>query len=114
RARGRPRPRPPRHQSTFTSVEVGALTPKYCSKTLSAAGAAALEPWPPFSMSAQTTSRAESEGPQPHHHDWSSRGSLGDPRSGTTFSAVPVSPEIGTGAFLNTPAEVPVAEWVPR
>jgi len=25
------------------------------------------------SMSAQTTRRADSDGPQPHHHDWSSR-----------------------------------------
>src|SRR5262249_56295302 len=99
RARGRPRPRPPRHQSTFTSVEVGALTPKYCSKTLSAAGAAALEPWPPFSMSAPTTRRAESEGPQPHHHHWSSRGSPGEPRSGTTLSPVPLFPEVRTVAL---------------
>ena len=47
----------------------GASTPKNRSNTLSAAGAAALEPCPPFSINAHTTSRADSDGPQPHHHD---------------------------------------------
>ena len=37
----------------------------------------AAEPWPPFSMSAQTTIRASLDGPQPHHHDWSSTWSDG-------------------------------------
>ena len=62
-----------RHQSVSTKVACGASTLKNRSKTLSAAGAAALEPCPPFSIRAQTTSFAESDGPQPHHHDWSSR-----------------------------------------
>ena len=66
-----------RHQSVSTTIAGGASTPKKRSKTLRAAGAAALEPWPPFSISAHTTSRAESDGPQPHHQDWSSRWSLG-------------------------------------
>ena len=42
---------------------------KYCSKTLSAAGAAAVPPCPPFSITAQTTICGESKGPYPHHHD---------------------------------------------
>ena len=33
----------------------GAFVPKKCSNTLSTAGAAAVPPWPPFSISAQTT-----------------------------------------------------------
>ena len=37
--------------------------PKYSWKTLSAAGAATLPPWPPFSTSAQTTSSGSSNGP---------------------------------------------------
>ena len=42
---------------------------------LFAVGAAAVEPWPPFSITAQTTSGPlpfvgePSNGPQPHHHD---------------------------------------------
>ena len=35
----------------------GAFVWKYCSKTLSAAGAAAVPPWPPFSMTAQSSDR---------------------------------------------------------
>ena len=51
-------------QSTFTSAWLPvALRLKYFSKTRNAAGAAADEPWPPFSITAQTTSSAESEGP---------------------------------------------------
>ena len=51
-------------QSTFTRAWVpGAFWLKYFSKTRSAAGAAAEEPWPPFSITAQTTSWASSEGP---------------------------------------------------
>ena len=57
------------HQSVSTTIASGASTLKKRSKTWSAAGAAALEPCPPFSMSAQTTRRAASDGPQPHHHD---------------------------------------------
>ena len=48
------------HQSVLTRVWALALTPKNFSKTRSAAGAAAVEPWPPFSITAQTTSRATS------------------------------------------------------
>ena len=56
-------------QSTFTSAWVpGAFWLKYFSKTRSAAGAAADDPWPPFSITAQTTSCASSDGPYPHHH----------------------------------------------
>ncbi len=43
---------------------------KYCSKTLSAAGAAASPPWPPFSITAHTTTDGLEYGPYPHHHDW--------------------------------------------
>ena len=84
-----------RHQSDSTGPVsyVPGSTPKNCSNTLSAAGAAAAPPWPPFSIRAQTTSSAFSDGPQPHHHDWSR--SPGKPGSGTNFSAVPVLPEIG-------------------
>ena len=42
---------------------LGALMPKYCSKTRSAAGAAAVPPWPPFSISAQTTIVGSFAGP---------------------------------------------------
>ena len=67
------------HQSVSSSrpVSSGAFWPKNFSNTLSAAGAAAVEPCPPFSIRAQTTSLAFSDGPQPHHHDWSSRWSDG-------------------------------------
>ena len=34
---------------------IGADVWKYCSNTFSAAGAAAVPPWPPFSITAQTT-----------------------------------------------------------
>ena len=50
-------------QSTFTRGWMAAVLWKYCSKTRRAAGAAAEEPWPPFSITAQTTSWASSEGP---------------------------------------------------
>ncbi len=50
-------------QSTFTRAWDGAFRLKYFSKTRSAAGAAADDPWPPFSITAQTTSWASSEGP---------------------------------------------------
>ena len=51
-------------QSTFTRAWLpGAFWLKYFSKTRNAAGAAAEEPWPPFSITAQTTSWASSEGP---------------------------------------------------
>ena len=43
------------HQSVFPVCAAGALRPNQCSNTRSAAGAAAVPPWPPFSMSAQTT-----------------------------------------------------------
>ena len=36
---------------------------KYFSNTFSAAGAAAVPPWPPFSITAQTTIVAFSDGP---------------------------------------------------
>ena len=53
-------------QSTFTRPAAAApCVPKYFSKTRSAAGAAADEPWPPFSITAQTTSSASSDGPVP-------------------------------------------------
>jgi hypothetical protein len=48
------------HQSVFTSVCEPPLTPKNFSNTRSAAGAAAVEPCPPFSITAQTTMRATS------------------------------------------------------
>ena len=54
---------------TVTSTLGGACALKYFSKTRRAAGAAAVEPCPPFSISAQTTSFASCDGPQPHHHD---------------------------------------------
>ena len=81
-------------------------------KTLSAAGAAAAPPWPPFSITAQTTILAFSDGPYPHHQDWSSgRGDV-SPGSVTIFSAVPVLPEIETGNEPNTPDEVPIGACV--
>jgi hypothetical protein len=48
------------HQSVLTRVWLLALTPKNLSNTRSAAGAAAVEPWPPFSITAHTTMRATS------------------------------------------------------
>ena len=48
------------HRSVSTRICDFALTPKNFSKTRSAAGAAAVEPWPPFSITAQTTRRATS------------------------------------------------------
>ena len=43
------------HQSVFPMSPIaGAFVLKCCSNTLSAAGAAAVPPWPPFSMTAQT------------------------------------------------------------
>ena len=59
------------HQSVLTRVWLPPLTPKNFSKTRSAAGAAAVDPWPPFSITAQTTMRGASvwAGPQPHHQD---------------------------------------------
>jgi len=48
------------HQSVLTSVWLWAFTPKNFSKTRSAAGAAAVDPWPPFSITAQTTMRGAS------------------------------------------------------
>ena len=48
------------HQSVLTRVWVSAFTPKNFSKTRSAAGAAAVDPWPPFSITAQTTMRGAS------------------------------------------------------
>ena len=42
---------------------VVAVVWKYCSKTFSAAGAAAVPPWPPFSITAQTTIVGASNGP---------------------------------------------------
>ena len=51
------------HQSLWIGPVWVACLPKNDSKTLSAAGAAASPPWPPFSISAQTTRSGESEGP---------------------------------------------------
>ncbi len=51
-----------RHQSLACGV-VGAVFPKYCSNTFSAAGAAAVPPWPPFSITAQTTIVGALNGP---------------------------------------------------
>ena len=43
------------HQSVFPMSPIaGAFVLKCCSNTSSAAGAAAVPPWPPFSMTAQT------------------------------------------------------------
>src|SRR6266566_3075213 len=58
------------HQSEWIGPVVAAFVWKYCSKTFSAAGAAAVPPWPPFSITAHTTSVGLSNGPKPHHHDW--------------------------------------------
>src|SRR5439155_301172 len=57
-----------RHQSEAWLVIVADVW-KYCSNTFRAAGAAAVPPWPPFSITAQTTICGESNGPYPHHHD---------------------------------------------
>jgi len=48
------------HQSVLTRVWSPPATPKNFSKTRSAAGAAAVEPWPPFSITAHTTIRGAS------------------------------------------------------
>ena len=56
-------------RSGWLAVVVAVLW-KYCSNTFSAAGAAAVPPWPPFSITAQTTIDGASNGPYPHHHDW--------------------------------------------
>ena len=58
------------HQSEWIGPSWWALTWKNSEKTCSAAGAAAVPPWPPFSITAQTTIFAEFVGPYPHHHDW--------------------------------------------
>src|SRR5207253_8596993 len=94
------------HQSEYTVPCCVAWRPKYCSNTLSAAGAAAVPPWPPFSISAQTTSFGLSYGPYPHHHDWLKRRGIPSPGS-TAFSAVPVLPAICTGKLPKTAVEVP-------
>ena len=52
-----------RHQSLWIAPIDGAFWWKYCSNTFSAVGAAAVPPWPPFSISAQTTSVGLSYGP---------------------------------------------------
>src|SRR5580765_5674124 len=88
-----------------------ACLPKKDSKTLSAAGAAASPPWPPFSISAQTTRSGESDGPYPHHQDWLN--SRGYPSPGSmNFSAVPVLPEIEIGKLPKIDVEVPSEECV--
>ena len=52
------------HQSVAPgSANCADLTWKNCWNTCSAAGAAAVPPWPPFSISAQTTSSGSSTGP---------------------------------------------------
>ena len=52
------------HQSVDPgSAYCADLTWKNCWNTFSAAGAAAVPPWPPFSISAQTTSSGSSTGP---------------------------------------------------
>src|SRR2546421_10338305 len=51
------------HQSECTAPCCVAWRPKYCSNTFSAAGAAAVPPWPPFSITAQTTIVGFSVGP---------------------------------------------------
>src|SRR5207237_8189006 len=53
-------------QSVSTVPCCAAVVLKYFSKTRSAAGAAAVPPWPPFSIAAQTTSSGLAEGPDPH------------------------------------------------
>src|SRR5207244_9595452 len=84
------------HQSEWTGPVVDTCVWKNSSKTWSAAGAAAVPPWPPFSISAQTTSVGLSAGPYPHHHDWLKIRGYPSPGS-MVFSAVPVLPAIGTG-----------------
>ena len=49
---------------------VGAGTLKNFASTCAAAGAAAVPPWPPFSITAQMTIFGLSYGPQPHQSDW--------------------------------------------
>src|SRR5262245_39502668 len=52
------------------SENCSALMWKNRLKTSSAAGAAAVPPCPPSSISAHTTSSGLATGPYPHHHDW--------------------------------------------
>src|SRR5947208_6486575 len=88
-----------------------AWLPKNDSKTFSAAGAAASPPWPPFSISAQTTRSGESEGPYPHHQDWLKVRKMPSPGS-IFFSAVPVLPEMDTGKLPKIEVDVPSAACV--
>ena len=75
-ARGAPRPRagalgrrilrsrsPSVARQSDRAPSAGAFSWKNCSNTFSAAGAATVPPWPPFSISAQTTSVGLSYGP---------------------------------------------------
>ena len=73
-----------------------AFFPKNCSNTWRAEGAATSPPKPPFSITAQTTSRrAPSNGPKPHHHEVFVVTAY-EPDS-ACVSAVPVLPAIATG-----------------
>src|SRR5581483_7950030 len=98
------------HQSLWMGPASWTLTWKYEANTCAAEGAAASPPCPPFSITAHTTSVAASDGPYPHHQDWFCRPLY--PGSDTTFSAVPVLPEIETGNFPNTAYEVPTGMCV--
>jgi hypothetical protein len=86
------------------------LIPKNCSKTWSAEGAATAPPKPPFSITAHTTSRGESNGPNPHHHEVSVFTAY--PLLSACVSAVPVLPAICSGKLPNTVDEVPPGECV--
>ena len=59
-----------RGQSLWMGPRMWNFTWKNDAKTCAAAGAAASPPWPPFSITAQTTIFAASVGPYPHHQDW--------------------------------------------
>ena len=72
-----------RNQSLGTTPWTPAFSWNQYSNSFSAAGAATAPPWPPFSITAQTTIGGRfrpdgvtcsfpSNGPQPHHHAWSS------------------------------------------
>src|SRR5262249_11840243 len=99
------------HQSEWIGPFCVACLWKNSSNTFSAAGAAASPPWPPFSISAQTTRSGEFEGPYPHHHDWLNVCMYPSPGS-IDFSAVPVLPAIGIGTLPKIAVDVPSVECV--
>ena len=72
-----PRARGLRNRSSDEAYGIVGLTRRLDWVLIAAAGAAAVPPWPPFSITAHTTIDGLSVGPYPHHHDWLSFTGLG-------------------------------------